>query len=319
MIALRAPTPLIDRLPAVRGRLSADVALAPVTWFRVGGPAEAMFKPADAQDLADFLAGRPRDVAVRVIGVASNLLVRDGGVPGVVIRLGRAFTGVEVVGETLVCGASALDATVAKVAEAAGLAGLEFLSGIPGTLGGALRMNAGAHLREMADIVVLATAVDGLGQSHTLTPAQMGFSYRACALPEDWIFTGCVLAGRPDERGAIAARMEALRQAREASQPLRARTGGSTFANPDPDLSGGRRAWELIDAAGCRGLRLGGAQVSEKHCNFLINTGEATAADLEALGETVRRRVMDTSGVALRWEIKRIGIGLDGLSAGENG
>ncbi len=313
---------LIDRLPKVRGRLTENAPLAGVTWFRVGGPAEVLFKPADADDLAHFLAERPADVPVTVIGVASNLLIRDGGVPGVVIRLGRAFTEIAAntntsdpdrddgAEHTLVCGAAALDGNVAKVAEAAGLGGMEFLSGIPGTIGGALRMNAGAHGREMKDIVVSATALDAFGQAYTLRADQLRLTYRHCGIAEDWIFTGAVLRGTPASADAIRAEMDAVRTAREDSQPLRTPTGGSTFANPDPDPDTGarRRAWELIDAAGCRGLRLGGAQVSEKHCNFLINTGTATAADLEALGDEVRRRVKETTGVELRWEIRRIGL-----------
>jgi UDP-N-acetylmuramate dehydrogenase len=308
MIARASAGSWLDRLPPLRGRVSLDAPLAPVTWFQVGGPAEVMVKPKDLEDLSLFLAQRPAEVPVLVIGVASNLLVRDGGVPGVVIRLGRAFADIAVAGDTLVCGAAALDGNVAKVARDAGLGGLEFLAGIPGTIGGALRMNAGAHGGEMKDVVISATAVDGAGGVHALTPADLDFSYRHCALPEDWIFTGCVLRGRPEAVAVISARMEAIRAQREDSQPVRARTGGSTFANPDPALSDGRRAWQLIDAAGCRGLTIGGAQVSEKHCNFLVNTGTATAADLETLGETVRARVLETTGVALTWEIRRVGV-----------
>lgn len=301
------PTALIDRLPPVRGRLTCDHDLSKVTWFRVGGPAEVLFKPADADDLRAFLAARPSDVPVTVIGVGSNLLVRDGGVPGVVIRLGRAFAEVAVDGDTVTVGASALDANVAQAAQAAGLGGLEFLSGVPGTIGGALRMNAGAYGRDLADVLVSATVLDPTGTVHTLAPADMGLSYRHCTVPEDWIFTGGVLRGTPDAPAAIAERMEAIRTAREASQPIRTRTGGSTFANPGTEADGAR-AWELIDRAGCRGLRRGGAQVSEQHCNFLVNTGAATAADLEDLGEEVRDRVRATTGVELRWEIRRIGV-----------
>ncbi|MCF8479539.1 MAG: UDP-N-acetylmuramate dehydrogenase [Rhodospirillum sp.] len=305
------PSDLMDRLPPVRGRLTANAPLASVTWFQVGGPAEVLFKPKDQADLAEFLANRPADLPVLVLGVASNLLVRDGGVPGVVIRLGRAFADIAIDGETITCGAAVLDGTLAKMARDAGLAGLEFLSGIPGTIGGALRMNAGAHGGEMKDIVVSATAMDSFGQVYTLTPERLRFSYRHCGIPEDWIFTRCVLKGRPDSKTAISTRMEAIRVDREEAQPIRARTGGSTFANPDPKVSGGRRAWQLIDEAGCRGLTLGGAQVSEKHCNFLINTGSATATDLETLGETVRARVLAATGVALIWEIRRVGQRLD--------
>jgi UDP-N-acetylmuramate dehydrogenase len=294
---------LIDRLPAVRGRLSADTPLAATTWFRVGGPAEVLFRPADEEDLAQFLASCPVDVPVTVIGVASNLLVRDGGVPGVVIRLGRGFAEVTAEGTRVAAGAGALDLNVALAARDAGIGGLEFLSGIPGTVGGALRMNAGAYGRETADVLVEATALDRKGGRHRLTPADLGFGYRHCGIPSDWIFTGAVFAGEPAEPAAVAARIDDIARARAESQPVRARTGGSTFANP-----AGHKAWELIDRAGCRGLAIGGAQVSEKHCNFLINAGEASAADLEALGEEVRRRVLDASGIALDWEIRRIGV-----------
>lgn len=297
------PTPLIDRLPRVRGRLSANHDLGKVTWFRVGGPAEVSFKPEDTDDLATLLAGLPEGVEVTVIGVGSNLLVRDGGVPGVVVRLGRAFATIDVSGETVTVGAAALDVHVARTAAEAGVAGLEFLSGIPGTIGGALRMNAGAYGREIKDVLVSATAVDGRGVVHTLAPEDMDLSYRHCGLPESWIFTGAVLRGTPGEPAAILAALEDIKRQREDAQPIRERTGGSTFANPE-----GHKAWQLIDAAGCRGLRRGGAQVSEKHCNFLLNTGDATAADLEDLGEEVRRRVFETSGIELRWEIRRIGV-----------
>ncbi|HEV7369300.1 UDP-N-acetylmuramate dehydrogenase [Arenibaculum sp.] len=294
---------LIDRLPAVRGRLSADASLASTTWFRVGGPAEALFRPADEEDLAQFLAGCPDDVPVTVIGVASNLLVRDGGVPGVVIRLGRGFAEVAAEGRRVTAGSGALDLNAALAARDAGIGGLEFLSGIPGTIGGALRMNAGAYGRETADVLVEATALDRAGTRHRLAPAELGFGYRHCGVPADWIFTGAVFEGEPAEPAGIAARIDDIARARAESQPVRARTGGSTFANP-----AGHKAWELIDRAGCRGLAIGGAQVSEKHCNFLINTGEASAADLETLGEEVRRRVLDMSGITLEWEIRRIGV-----------
>ncbi|MCB9948929.1 MAG: UDP-N-acetylmuramate dehydrogenase [Rhodospirillaceae bacterium] len=300
---MTAQSHLVDRLPAVRGRLSADAPLAQITWFRVGGPAEAVFRPADRQDLCDFLAACPADVGVTVIGVASNLLVRDGGVRGVVVRLGRPFAEVRVDGDRVVAGAAALDTTVARTAAAAGLAGLEFLIGIPGTLGGGLRMNAGAYGSEIKDILIEAEAVDRTGRHHVLTPDDMGLSYRHCGVPEDWIFTGAVLQGRSGDRAAIEARMAEIAAARTGTQPVRSRTGGSTFANPP-----GAKAWQLIDQAGCRGLRRGGAQVSEMHTNFLINTGDATAEDLEGLGEEVRRRVRERFGVELRWEIRRIGV-----------
>ncbi|WP_051013912.1 UDP-N-acetylmuramate dehydrogenase [Pararhodospirillum photometricum] len=300
-------TPLLARLPQARGRVSAGQPLAGQTWFGVGGPAEVLFKPADAEDLAAFLAGVPADVPVTVIGVASNLLIRDGGIPGVVVRLGRGFADIRVEGNTLVCGAAALDGSVARVAQAAGLGGLEFLSGIPGTLGGAVRMNAGAHGRSLADLLVSVQAVNRCGHSSTLGADRLSLSYRHCGLSEDWIFTEAVLRGTPEDPAVITRRHEALRLKREESQPLRSKTGGSTFANPED----GPKAWELIDAAGCRGLRLGGAQISDKHCNFLLNTGTATAAELEALGEHVRLRVRETSGIELRWEIRRVGVPLD--------
>ncbi len=305
MMTATRSRPLIDRLPPVRGRLTPQAPLAGITWFRVGGPAEVMFRPADRDDLVGFLAAKPADVPTTVIGVGSNLLVRDGGVPGVVVRLGRGFADIRVAGERVYAGAAALDLNVAYAARDAGLAGLEFLSGIPGTVGGALRMNAGAYGREMFDVTRAAEALDERGRLHRLTPAELGFAYRRSAVPADWIFLAAELEGAPDEAAAIARRMQEIQAAREASQPIRTRTGGSTFANPP-----GRKAWELIDAAGCRGLRRGGAMVSDKHCNFLINTGTATAADLEGLGAEVRARVLAATGVALEWEIRRIGVAL---------
>jgi UDP-N-acetylmuramate dehydrogenase len=303
MTAARAARRLIDRLPPVRGRYKENAPLAPVTWFRVGGPAEVLFRPADAADLAHFLAARPADVPVTVLGVASNVLIRDGGVRGVVIRLGREFAGLAVDGTDMHAGAAAMDVNVARLACTAGIAGLEFLSGVPGTIGGALRMNAGAFGGEMKDVVVSAEALDGSGQRHCLGAGDLGFGYRRATVPEDWMFVSARLRGHLGEVAAITRRMEDIRTRREQTQPIRARTGGSTFANPP-----GGKAWELIEAAGCRGLTRGGAMVAEKHCNFLINTGSATAADLEALGEEVRRRVLETSGVTLHWEIRRLGI-----------
>jgi UDP-N-acetylmuramate dehydrogenase len=293
---------LLDRLPPVRGRLTGDAPVARLTWFRVGGPAEVLFEPADRDDLAAFLAGRPADVAVTVIGAGSNLLIRDGGIPGVTIRLGRAFAGIEVAGERVSAGAGAIDVTVARAARAAGVGGLEFLSGIPGTIGGALRMNAGAYGREVREVLVEAEAVAGDGTIHRVAADALGYGYRHCAAPADWIFTAAVLAGRAEPVATIAARMAEIGTAREETQPIRTRTGGSTFKNPP-----GAKAWQLIEAAGCRGLRRGGAQVSEVHCNFLINTGSATADDLEGLGEKVRRRVSESAGVTLEWEIRRVG------------
>ncbi|MEQ8398270.1 UDP-N-acetylmuramate dehydrogenase [Thalassobaculum sp.] len=295
-------THLIERLPPVRGEYRADASIAQLTWFRVGGPAEVLFRPADEADLIDFLAGRPGDIPVTVLGVGSNTLIRDGGVPGVVIRLGKGFASAVVDGERVTAGAGALDVTVAATAQRAGLTGLEFLSGIPGTIGGGLRMNAGAYGSEIKDVLVSARAVDPLGHAHTLAPVDMGLSYRHCGVPEDWIFTSAVFQARTGDPATIAQAMIDIRDAREDTQPRRVRTGGSTFANPE-----GGKAWQLIDAAGCRGLRIGDAQVSEKHCNFLLNTGDATAQDIESLGEEVRRRVLESSGITLRWEIRRIG------------
>jgi UDP-N-acetylmuramate dehydrogenase len=308
MAARRVSDHLIDRLPPVRGRLTADAPLAPITWFRVGGTAEIMFRPADEADLAEFLAGKPKDVPVTVLGVASNLLVRDGGIPGIVIRLGRGFVNVATEGDVVRAGAGALDLNIALACREAGIAGLEFLSGIPGTLGGGLRMNAGAYGREIKDVLRGAVALDGKGRRHAVNAAALGLAYRRCAAPADWIFVSAELVGIAGDPAEIGRRMQEIQAAREASQPVRARTGGSTFANPP-----GHKAWELIDRAGCRGLTRGGAQVSQKHANFLINTGNATAADLEGLGEEVRRRVFETSGITLEWEIKRVGLPLPGL------
>ncbi|MBX3492565.1 MAG: UDP-N-acetylmuramate dehydrogenase [Parvibaculum sp.] len=311
MMAARASLPhLIDRLPAVRGELLADAPLAPLTWFRVGGPAEVMFRPADADDLAAFLAGCPPDVPVMVIGVGSNLLVRDGGVPGVVIRLGRPFMEISIDGSFVRAGTAALDVAVARAAQEAGLAGLEFYRGIPGSIGGALRMNGGAYGRETKDVLVEAVAIDRAGKRHVLTNADMKYSYRHCGAADDLIFVEAVFQGEPGDKAAIQARMAEITASREATQPIRTRTGGSTFKNPD-----GHKSWQLIDAAGCRGLKRGGAQVSELHCNFLINTGDASAADLEDLGEEVRARVKAQSGVTLEWEIRRIGTRNDGGGA----
>ena len=302
MMALATSHPhLIDRLPKPRGRLMADAPLGPQTWFRTGGPAEVLFRPADVEDLASFLAALPADVAVTVLGVGSNLLVRDGGVKGVVVRLMRGFTAIAVEGHELVSGAGAPDLNVALTARDHALAGLEFLSGIPGTIGGAVAMNGGAYGGELSHVLVSAEAVDRSGAVHRVGSADLGFSYRHSTAPADWIFTSARLRATPGDQLAIARRIAEIDAARTESQP-RSRTGGSTFVNPP-----GHKAWELIDGAGCRGLRVGDAQVSEKHCNFLINLGSATAADVEALGEEVRRRVFEQSGVRLEWEIRRIG------------
>ena len=301
---------LIGRLPKVRGSYNVNAPLNKITWFRVGGPAEVMFRPADEKDLIFFLSTRPLDVPVTVIGVGSNLLVRDGGVPGVVIRLGREFAFIKKDNNLLKVGAGALDLNVALVAEQSGLGGLEFLSGIPGTIGGGLRMNGGAYGSEFKDVFVSARAVDNHGEIHQLAAEDMGFGYRRSVILEDWLFIEGILKGFPEDKSIIAHRMGKIKKAREKSQPVRTPTGGSTFTNPS-DV----KAWELIDAAGCRGLVRGGAMVSEKHCNFLINKGDAVAADLEGLGEEVRRRVFEKSGITLEWEIRRIGIPLQGLMA----
>ena len=303
---------LIERLPKARGRLTADAPIGPQTWFRVGGPAEVLFRPADEADLAGFLEQLPADIPVTVIGVGSNLLVRDGGIPGVTIRLGRGFAEIAPEGDAVRAGAGALDLNVSLTAAEAGIAGLEFLSGVPGTIGGGLRMNAGAYGSEIKDVLVEAVAIDRGGAIHRVPATGLGLSYRHSEAPEDWIFTGAILHGRPGDKQEIAQRMSEIQAAREASQPIRSRTGGSTFANPP-----GHQAWQLIDAAGCRGLIRGGAMVSEKHTNFLINTGTASAADIEGLGEEVRRRVHAQFGIVLEWEIRRIGRPLSGWHAEE--
>ena len=293
-----------DMLPPVRGSIIMEAPLKDLVWFRAGGPAEILFRPADADDLAAFLAAKPADLRVSVIGVGSNLLVRDGGIPGVVVRLSSAFGKIEINDTRLRVGAAALDGAVARAAADAGIAGLEFLRGVPGTIGGALKMNAGCYGREIKDIFVEATAVDGKGNKVRLSSAEMDFAYRKAQGPgDDLIFVEALFEGARDEPAAIRERMETLSAKREASQPIKSKTGGSTFKNPP-----GHKAWQLIDDAGCRGLMLGAAQVSEKHTNFLINTGDATAGQLEALGEEVRKRVQEKSGVTLEWEIKRVGV-----------
>ena len=289
-------------LPCIRGRVSASAPLDRITWFRVGGPAEAMARPVDRADLHALLTQVPQEVPLTVLGVASNTLVRDGGIDGLVIRLGRGFADIRAEGETVVAGAAALCANVARAAADAGLGGLEFLSGVPGTVGGALAMNAGAYGRETADALLDADVMTRRGDVERLVNADFGFRYRGNALDKDYIFLSARFrgVGRPPEE--VRAAMAEIAAAREASQPIRARTGGSTFRNP-----AGSRAWELIDRAGCRGLRRGGAMVSEMHCNFLVNTGSASAADLEDLGEDVRARVRAATGVGLDWEIERVG------------
>lgn len=294
-------TPL-PQLPVVRGSYTENAPLSHLVWFRVGGPAQMLFRPADTDDLADFLKNKPADLPVLVLGVGSNMLIRDGGIPGVVIRLPSAFGQVRVESTKIIVGAMALDANVARVAADAGVAGFEFLRGIPGTIGGALTMNAGCHGRELKDVFVSATAIDAEGNIHCYNAGDMNFVYRKSNLAAGTIFTEAVLEGTLDAPAAIHARMDELMAKREAAQPVKSRTGGSTFKNPPA-----QSAWKLIDEAGCRGLTRGGAMVSDMHCNFLINTGSATAADIEGLGEEVRARVLATSGIELEWEIKRVG------------
>jgi UDP-N-acetylmuramate dehydrogenase len=296
---------LTERIPGLRGRLSANASMADLTWLRVGGPAQVLFSPADAEDLALFMTHRPADLPVTVVGVGSNLLVREGGVPGVVIRLGgRAFGDIAVTGPLRVtAGGAALDARVAKAAAEAGIGRLAFYAGIPGSIGGALRMNAGAHGGETKDVLAEAHGVTGDGRLVRFSLADMGFTYRHCGVPEDVIFTSAVFEGSPSTPEAELAAIAHVQQTREATQPIKSRTGGSTFKNPP-----GQSSWRVIDAAGLRGFRVGGAHMSDMHANFLINDRDATAFDVELLGETVRRRVFEHSGVRLEWESKRIGL-----------
>jgi UDP-N-acetylmuramate dehydrogenase len=298
-------------MPDLRGRLLANEPLAPLTWFRVGGPAQALFTPADEDDLAYVLSKLPGEVPITIVGVGSNLIVRDGGLPGVVIRFSsRGFGETRVDGEVIHAGAAALDKRVAEAAAAAGLGGLEFYFGIPGTIGGALRMNAGANGRETKDVLIDATAIGRDGSRHLLDNAAMQFGYRHSGADPSLIFTAARFRGTPAQPEAIRAKMNEVQAHRELAQPVREKTGGSTFKNPP-----GHSAWKLIDAAGCRGLRVGGAQVSDMHCNFLINTGDATAHDIETLGDTVRARVKAHSGIELHWEIKRIGLSAEQAAA----
>ena len=304
---------LSARMPDLKGRMVANSPMSAITWFRVGGPAQVLFSPADEADLAYFLANLPADVPATVVGLGSNLLVRDGGVPGVVIRLGRGFTQAIVEpGHKLRVGTALPDVKVARTAADAGIAGLHFYRGIPGSIGGALRMNGGAHGTETRDVLVEARAVDRQGNIHVLALADMGMTYRHSGVPTDWIFTEALYQGTPGDQAEIVRQMDEVAQYREANQPTRERTGGSTFKNPP-----GNSAWKLIDAAGCRGFRIGGAKVSEMHCNFLINDQDASAEDIERLGETVRARVKENSGIILNWEIIRLGQPLPGRETGE--
>ncbi|MFA5900674.1 MAG: UDP-N-acetylmuramate dehydrogenase [Hyphomicrobium sp.] len=304
---------LQSRLPDLRGRLVAGQKLSDITWFRVGGPAQILCTPADEADLAYVLANIPADLPVTVIGLGSNLLVREGGIPGIVIRLGKGFAGIKPEpGHRIRAGTAVPDVKVARAAADAGIAGLAFYRGIPGSIGGALRMNAGAHGRETKDALIEARAVDRQGNIHTLSLADMGFTYRHSALPADWILTEALYQGTPGEPASILKEMEEVAEYREQNQPIKERTGGSTFKNPP-----GHSAWKLVDEAGCRGLRVGGAKVSEMHCNFLINDAGATAEDIERLGETVRARVKARSGIELQWEIIRLGQPLPGCPTGE--
>lgn len=297
---------LIQRLPQVRGRYLTSVPLHTITWFRVGGPAEVVYKPADIEDLSFFMKNKPADVPITILGVGSNLLVRDGGIPGVVIRLGKGFNTIMIKGTEIDVGAGVLDRTLAILCRDQGLANLEFLCGVPGTVGGALRMNAGCYGGEMKDVVESVLVMDLKGKIHRLTNAEAGFSYRHCKIDSRWIFLGARLKASYGDPKVIGQKIEDMLSQREESQPIRSRTGGSTFANPE-----GQSAWKLIDMAGCRGLVIGDAQMSEKHCNFMINRGNATAADLEALGELVRKKVKEKSNIDLHWEIIRIGVSVD--------
>ena len=292
----------VATMPQTHGKLTEDAPLAPLVWFKSGGPAEWLFEPKDIADLQQFLRDLGPEIPVWPLGLGSNLIIRDGGMRGVVVRLGKAFAGIETDGMTLRCGAGAPGISAASTARDRGIAGMEFLRGIPGTIGGAVRMNAGAYGREVCDILQSADVILRNGDRVTLPLADMGYTYRHSALPEGSIVVSATLAGESGDPVVIGAEMKRIADEREASQPLRTKTGGSTFKNPD-----GQKAWQLVDAAGCRGLQIGQAQVSEKHCNFLINLAGATSADIEALGEEVRKRVKAHSGIELQWEIQRVG------------
>lgn len=302
---------LLERLPSVRGVYRENVSLADLTWFRVGGPAQVLFKPKDAEDLADFIKHKPADVSVSIIGVGSNLLIRDGGIPGVVIRLPAAFGKISVDSDAhqVTAGAFALDTRIAQTAAEAGIGHLAFFAGIPGTIGGALRMNAGAHGQETKNVLLSGKVINSSGEILTVQAPAFGHSYRHCDLPSDWLFIEATFQGTPSTVATQSAAIARIRAQRDATQPTKTKTGGSTFKNPP-----GHSAWKCIDAAGMRGAQVGDAQVSTKHCNFMINTDKASAHDLETLGETIRKRVFETQGVLLDWEIKRVGQHLDGTS-----
>jgi UDP-N-acetylmuramate dehydrogenase len=310
LMAILAPV-----LSQLRGRIAQNAPLGATGWLRAGGAADVLFKPVDQEDLALFLSALPPDAPLNIFGVLSNTIVRDGGLRGVTIKLGKAFTQVEDIGDgQMKAGAMVLDGTLAMAASRAGVSGLEFFSGIPGTIGGALRMNAGCYGTETKDVLVQATAMDRGGALHVLTPAQMGMRYRHTDTPADYIFLDAIFQGtQGGDPESIRAFMDEIKQKRQDSQPIREKTGGSTFANPETSeiaaagLPEGTKVWQLIDKAGCRGLQIGGAQMSEKHCNFMINTGNASGADLENLGEEVRKRVYERSGITLRWEVRRVG------------
>ncbi len=300
---------LLKNLPDLRGKMRSDVELAKLTWFRVGGRAEVVFKPADIDDLIYFLKNCPLDIPITTLGATSNLIIRDGGIKGVVIRMGRAFADIKKLNEvSIYAGAAALDINVANFCANKSLGGLEFLSGIPGTIGGGVKMNAGAYGVEFKDILLFAEAVDRKGNLYKLTPKEMNMQYRCNNVADDIIFTGAVFKTYRDDKNNISKKMADIKAKREASQPIKEKTGGSTFANPNrnnPNIK--ENAWQLIDKAGCRGLQIGGAKISNKHCNFIINTDSATATDIENLGEEVKRRVKEKTGIDLKWEIKRIG------------
>ena len=302
MTTLAHPGGLLSKLPKVRGRLLKDVVLARYTWFRVGGPADILFAPADIIDLVEFVKDCPRDIPISVIGVGSNLLVRDGGIRGIVIRLGHNFSNIEVKGTEILAGAGVLDIKLSRVSAGSGIGGMEFLAGVPGSIGGAVRMNAGAYGREVSDVLISATVLDRSGQVTEYPLRQLGLSYRQSALARDTIVLAAKFRGKQEPIAVISSRIHKITEAREMSQPVRDRTSGSTFVNPS-----GLTAWELIEESGCSGLRRGKAMVSTKHCNFLVNTGGATSADIEGLGEEVRERVREKTGVQLQWEIERIG------------